>query len=165
MKRGEIYYIEKFSRATGSEQQSGRPAIIVSNDKCNENSEVLEVVFLTTRPKTDLPTHVDIRSSVKPSIALCEQISSVSTSRFGEYVGKCGDDEMQMIDAALEISLGLNVRACKAEKTAPEHRQTTGSSDKGAAEELRLELLKAQTERDTLGRLYAEMLERTVAVK
>lgn len=38
MKRGEIYYIESAYRETGSEQRGGRPAVIVSNDKNNENS-------------------------------------------------------------------------------------------------------------------------------
>lgn len=43
MKRGEIYYIESTYRETGSEQRGGRPAVIVSNDKNNENSELAAV--------------------------------------------------------------------------------------------------------------------------
>ena len=66
MKRGEIYYIESTYRETGSEQRGGRPAVIVSNDKNNENSEVVEVVYMTTKPKNDLPTHVFIRSALSP---------------------------------------------------------------------------------------------------
>lgn len=50
MRRGEIYYIESTYRETGSEQRGGRPAVIVSNDKNNENSEVVEVVYMTTKP-------------------------------------------------------------------------------------------------------------------
>ena len=78
MKRGEIYYIESTYRETGSEQRGGRPAVIVSNDKNNENSEVVEVVYMTTKPKNDLPTHVFIRSALSPSTVLCEQVNSVS---------------------------------------------------------------------------------------
>lgn len=55
MKRGEIYYIESTYRETGSEQRGGRPAVIVSNDKNNENSEVVEVVYMTTKPKKRPP--------------------------------------------------------------------------------------------------------------
>lgn len=58
MKRGEIYYIESTYRETGSEQRGGRPAVIVSNDKNNENSEVVEVVYMTTKPKNDLPMRI-----------------------------------------------------------------------------------------------------------
>ena len=110
MKRGEIYYIEKGYNEVGSEQRTGRPAIIVSNDKCNEHSAVVEVVYLTTQPKSDLPTHIDIRSTPKTSVALCEQISSVSKERIGQYVGQCSEYEMLMLEAALEISLGIESR-------------------------------------------------------
>lgn len=88
MKRGEIYYIESTYREIGSEQRGGRPAVIVSNDKNNENSEVVEVVYMTTKPKNDLPTHVFIRSALSPSTVLCEQVNSVSTKRIGTLIGK-----------------------------------------------------------------------------
>jgi len=88
MKRGEIYYIESTYRETGSEQRGGRPAVIVSNDKNNENSEVVEVVYMTTKPKNDLPTHVFIRSALSPSTVLCEQVNSVSVKRIGTLIGK-----------------------------------------------------------------------------
>lgn len=85
MKRGQIYYIESNHQEIGSEQRAGRPAVIVSNDKNNENSTTVEVVYMTTQPKNDLPTHVFIRSSLRPSTVLCEQIYSVSTERLGTY--------------------------------------------------------------------------------
>ena len=114
MRRGDIHYIME-GRYTGSEQIAGRPAVIVSNDKCNLHSPVVEIVFLTTKPKTDLPTHVSIRSTVKPSIALCEQITSVSTERLGDYAGTCTPQEMQAINNALLISLALNLETPPAE--------------------------------------------------
>ena len=46
--RGQIYYIHP-QEVVGSEQEGGRPAVIVSNDVCNEHSRVVEVVFLTTK--------------------------------------------------------------------------------------------------------------------
>lgn len=106
--RGNIYYItNNNSPIVGSEQASGRPAIVVSNDKNNNHSSVLEVVYLTTQPKTYLPTHVKITSSSKPSTALCEQVYSISVDRVGNWCGECTAEEMEQIDAALIISLGL----------------------------------------------------------
>lgn len=105
--KGDIYYIEKY-QTYGSEQQSARPAIVVSNNKCNESSAVVEVVYLTTQPKTDLPTHVTIRSTGRTSTALCEQIASVSVDRIGNYIATVSDDEMINIDIALMVSLGLS---------------------------------------------------------
>lgn len=104
--RGEIYYINKFP-TNGSEQEPGRPAVIVSNDKNNETAETVEVVYLTTRPKKELPTHVSVCGTGIPSTALCEQISTVSVDRVGSYRGKCVKSEMEAIDTAMMVSLGL----------------------------------------------------------
>lgn len=150
MKRGEIYYIEKSPSfaASGSEMYAGRPAVIVSNEANNVNSRVLEVVYLTTQPKTDLPTHVVIRSAKKNSIAICEQVTSVCVDRFGDYIGTCTDLEMQQIDIALAISLGID---CECSGFVEMHE--TASNDA---------LVRLETERDVYKKLYEQMLERTV---
>ena len=54
--RGDIFYVNP-SETVGSEQRSGRPAIIVSNPLCNEHSPVVEVVYLTCQYKKPMPTH------------------------------------------------------------------------------------------------------------
>lgn len=46
IKRGEMFYISRGGVSyNGSEQHSDRPAVVVSNDKNNENSNVVEVVL------------------------------------------------------------------------------------------------------------------------
>ena len=82
IKRGEMFYISRGGASyNGSEQHSDRPAVVVSNNKNNENSNVVEIVYMTTQPKTDLPTHVTVRSTGRISTVLCEQVYSVSTER------------------------------------------------------------------------------------
>ena len=108
--RGDIFYVHKSNPITGSEQDAGRPAIIVSNDIGNKYSGNVEVVFLTTQEKKPLPTHVDIICKV-PSVALCEQVFTVSKDRLGELIRTCADGEMKEIDNALMISLGLDAVA------------------------------------------------------
>lgn len=105
--RGDIFYIHR-EETVGSEQHSGRPAIIVSNAECNENSSVVEIVFLTCKHKRPMPTHVKIESIGRRSTALCEQITSVDVCRLGDYKGHVTDEEMRQIDAALMCSLGLH---------------------------------------------------------
>lgn len=107
MKRGEIYYIAPSPAVTGSEQVGGRPGIIVSNDIGNKHSAVVEVVYTTTQIKRPLPTHVEITSTPRKSLALCEQIITVAKQRVGEYVGKLSEKEMELVNRALAISLGL----------------------------------------------------------
>lgn len=104
--RGDIFYVNR-SETIGAEQQSGRPAIIVSNPECNEHSPVVEVVYLTCKNKKHLPTHVRIESAGRRSTALCEQITSVDVSRLGDYKGHLTDSEAELVDIALMRSLGI----------------------------------------------------------
>lgn len=108
IRRGDIFYISRYP-TTGSEQEAGRPGIIVSNEANNLHSGTVEVVYLTTQPKPDLPTHVSIDSAPRPSRALCEQVTTVSVERLGNYIGRLTDREMTQIDTALLISLDLTV--------------------------------------------------------
>ncbi len=182
IKRGEMFYISRGGVPySGSEQHSDRPAVVVSNDKNNENSNVVEVVYMTTQPKTDLPTHVTVRSTGRPSTVLCEQVYSVSTERIGTYIGECSDKEMENIDIALMISLQLDGNM----KTSKKYNETI----KEQQEEIDLyrkkiqamqealkekenekpeitasseETIRLQTERDTYKTMYEQLLNRLV---
>ena len=166
---------------SGSEQHSDRPAVVVSNDKNNENSNVVEVVYMTTQPKTDLPTHVTVRSTGRPSTVLCEQVYSVSTERIGTYIGECSDKEMENIDIALMISLQLSGggKASKqynetiqkqqeeieyyrnkiqAMQQSLEEKETEKPQE--AAGEASETVVRLETERDTYKALYEQLFER-----
>ncbi len=104
--RGDIFNIYKANTATGSEYDGGRPAVVVSNDKCNMFSNCIEVVFLTSQEKKPLPTHVSVLCKV-PSTALCESVTTVSKERIGEYIKQCTEEEMNRIEEAMMISLGI----------------------------------------------------------
>ena len=110
MKRGEIYYINSIYNEEGSEQRAGRPAVIVSNDKNNECSGTVEVVYMTTKPKNDLPTHVFTRSAREPSTILCEQITTVSKDRVGDYYGSLAENELQILDKCAGDLAGAGLR-------------------------------------------------------
>ena len=141
MNRGDIYYIARDDHEVGSEQHANRPAVIVSNNTNNQRSETVEVVYLTTQPKTNLPTHVRITSATRPSTVLCEQISTVSKGRVTEKLGTVTDQEMAEIDRALATSLDLN-------KVNPV----------GDIVEAYSQMLRAQAERDVYRKLYTDLL-------
>ena len=107
IKRGDIYYIRDTRQSIGSEQRADRPAVIVSNDANNKHSGVYEVVYMTTQPKTDLPTHFITHSALKPSTVLCEQISSVYEERIGEWIGTLTPEEMEMLNKCLAVSVAI----------------------------------------------------------
>ena len=158
MKKGEIYYIGHSPNYLGSEQAGGRPAIIVSNNANNSHSTVYEVVYLTSQDKTPLPTHVTIRSSNRVSTALCEQVSSISVDRFGDYIGKVTEEEMKALNIALMISFDLSepvdTHIKMAEKVQEPPVQEVVTVDEA--------IIKAQVERDTYKRLYEQILDKFI---
>lgn len=174
--RGEIYYINNGSSGQiGSEIKKDRPEIIVSNDANNKYSSVVEVVFLTSKPKKELPTHVTIRSTGRMSVALCEEPAAISTERINNYICKASDKEMENIDIALMIALGINMT--KEMQQSMEDILTGKIASGGALPVQQLtvppmpavkepkkedgqELLKAQTERDIFKKLYEDTLQK-----
>lgn len=159
VQRGQIFYIDYAGYTTGSEQQAGRPAIIVSNDINNRNSQTVEVVYLTTQPKNDLPTHTTIRSSTRTSTALCEQINTVSIDRVGNYVGECTPEEMAMVDACLLISLGLKTTIEEPDEEPETITECPPSTDVENTEHT-ITKLKAQLE--TYKELYNDLLKKII---
>ena len=135
--RGDIYYVNH-TKSVGSEQRSGRPAVIVSNDTNNKNSRVVEVVYLTTRHKPNMLTHVSIHSTGMESTALCEQVHTVDCERLGSFCGRASRDEMERINAALLVSLGLSSAA------------RSGENDE--------RLISMQARLDTLQEMYDKLL-------
>lgn len=182
IKRGEMFYISRGGASyNGSEQHSDRPAVVVSNNKNNENSNVVEIVYMTTQPKTDLPTHVTVRSTGRISTVLCEQVYSVSTERIGTYIGECSDKEMENIDIALMISLQLdgNMKTSKKyNETIKEQQEEIDfyrkkiqamqealkekENEKPEITASSEETIRLQTERDTYKTMYEQLLNRLV---
>ena len=165
----------------GSEQFADRPAVVVSNDENNKHSGVIEVVYMTTQPKTDLPTHVTVRSTGRLSTVLCEQVSSVSTDRVNNYIGQVSEQEMKNIDIALMISLQLSGGG----KTSKQYNETIQKQQEEieyyrnkiqamqqSLEEKKVEkpqeaageaseiVVRLETELDTYNALYEQLFER-----
>ena len=107
--RGEVFYIISTHNTVGSEQKSGRPAVIVSNNTNNDHSSCVEICYMTLQEKTPLPTHVFFgRGQCINSTILCEQVTTVSKERLGDYVCTLPDDVMDEVDRAIVVSLGLD---------------------------------------------------------
>lgn len=153
--RGDIFYVFKYD-TVGSEQESGRPGIIVSNDSNNSCSNTVEVVYLTTQPKKDLPTHVTTRATGVVSTVLCEQITTVSIDRLGKYVGAITDDDMTKIEEAMAVSIGISI------EPTPE---TKVDSTKAVESSNSQSLMKVEIERDMYKNLYEQLLTKITGGK
>lgn len=107
LKRGDVVFVQMgLTKTVGAECHAGRPAVVVSNDIGNKHSDAVEVVYLTSQGKKELPTHCMIKARVL-STALCEQVTTISKDRISDYIRTCTETEMKKIDRCLKVSLGL----------------------------------------------------------
>ena len=107
--RGEVYYIKAHpDTSVGSEQKAGRPAVVVSNNTNNKHSPTVEICYLTLQEKPPLPTHVFVdKGACINSTIMCEQITTISVTRLGDYMCRLSDSLMEKVDKACMISLGI----------------------------------------------------------
>ena len=110
--RGEIYYAD-LSPVVGSEQGGVRPVLVLQNNIGNKHSPTVVVAAITSRfGKPKLPTHVRVGSEhlEKDSIVLLEQIRTIDKRRIAEYIGEATAVEMELIENALLVSVGMDRR-------------------------------------------------------
>lgn len=157
IKRGDIYYIRDTRQSIGSEQGTDRPAVIISNNANNRYSAVYEVVYMTTQPKTDLPTHFITASALRPSTVLCEQISSVYEDRIGEQIGTLTPEEMKTLDRCLAVSVGI--RAAESTEDIESLRQQLETTEEKLAE-MGTQLWQAESQRQTYKEMYEFLLNK-----
>lgn len=169
--RGEIFYIT-FKEQIGSEQQGGRPVIVVSNEICNKFSPIVTVVPLTTKDKKPLPTHVKLNIEGLPvyGTILCEQVQTVSQYRLSSYVGEVDKHVMHEIEKALCVQLDITTKAAETEtiqappvvkevvKEVVKVDNAAVDKLKSELEQAKLALVKAQERERVFRELYEEML-------
>lgn len=154
VKRGDIFYItySKNFNDSYSYDTTGRPGVIVSDDHLNRGSEYVEVVYLTTKIKRDMPTHVDVFCKTS-STALCETIHTVEKDRIGTYVRTVSDEEMEGIERGLRRSLGMNVPVTSVNDAEPDNDMELASMQKE---------IQLTAERDMFKKLYEDLLSKVV---
>lgn len=109
IKRGELYYAD-LRPVVGSEQGGIRPVLIVQNDTGNKHSPTTIVTILTTKNKTNLPTHVMIHSDKinglkTDSTVELEQMRTIDKSRIKDRIGCLCKEDLDNVLNALKISL------------------------------------------------------------
>jgi len=102
---------------SGSLQSGRRPVLIVSNDKNNRYSNVLNVIPMTTKMnKRNLPCHVEIYDYEKfglnaPSTIMVEQLTVVDKKDLMFRIGKINDDRILMdICDAMAVQFPVLIR-------------------------------------------------------
>ena len=101
VKCGEIWMANLPSQ-DGSIQGGHRPVFVISNDKNNKHSTVINAIPLTTKMnKRNLPCHVEIWDHKKygltaPSTLLIEQLTTIQKENLRYYMGEIDDTDVLM---------------------------------------------------------------------
>lgn len=110
--RGDIF-MANLGQALGSEQGGIRPVIIIQNNIGNHFSPTTIVAPITTKlNKTSLPTHVTLSKADgldALSIVMLEQIRIIDKKRLINKRGCISHEEMQYLNKALLVSVGLYI--------------------------------------------------------
>jgi len=107
IKRGDIYWVN-LDDAEGYETKNIRPCLVVSNDIQNRIGKRVMIAPLTSNIKKKYPFEV-IVGKLKSKVML-DQVRVVTISRLKKKVSWLIKEEMEMIDLALHVALGI--RTC-----------------------------------------------------
>ncbi len=106
MRRGEVWWVT-LTTGTGGEIRKSRPAVIVSNDAANQHANRVQVVPVSSKVEKLYPCEAPIAVQGRANKAMADQIMTVGKERLTGRVGMVTADELQRIEAALRLQLGL----------------------------------------------------------
>ena len=107
MNRGEVWWVG-FNPSVGGEIRKPRPALIVSNDAANEFLNRVQVIPLTSRIDRLYPSEAYVTLRGATQKAMADQLTTVSKVRLSRIVGRVTRSEMQRVEAAIRVQLGLD---------------------------------------------------------
>lgn len=108
MNKGEIYYVSKEALSSNKYTITpGRPAIIVNTASVASIENTVTVIYLTSKPKMESPTHFVTHCGGVTGTALCETISTVDKANVGKFIGKISEREMEMLNNSLRAMFDL----------------------------------------------------------
>jgi len=113
IKRGDIYLAELIG-GKGSEMKMIRPVVIIQNNLGNKYSPCCTVIPLTSKVnKRWMPTHTTLHKTKclsTLSVALTEQITTISKERLTKFIGSIHPSELIECENALMIQLGIRCK-------------------------------------------------------
>ena len=103
--RGDIHRLRAPRDVRGSEQRGGRYAVIVQSDDLLLSTLLVAPTSRSAAPRIFRPT---ISIGGEQTQVLAEQTTAVAAERLGGLVGHVSLAELQEIDAALRLTIGLD---------------------------------------------------------
>ena len=105
-RRGDVYW-GALDPAVGTEIKKTRPAVVVSNNSCNQFGTRVFVMPLTSNVESLFPGEAGVIVKGKPARAIGDQIRSLDKSRLRAKIETLNAKQLKAVDDALRITLNL----------------------------------------------------------
>ena len=102
LRPSEVYWLE--SEAKGHEQRGRRPVLVVTDTRLTSLG-LAWVVPLTTTDR-GWPLHVRVHVGDDVSVAVCEQLRSVSVERLSRMIGTVAYDDLVEVRSVIRSIVG-----------------------------------------------------------
>jgi mRNA interferase MazF len=106
MRGGEVWWVA-LDPTIGGEIGKTRPAVIVSNDRSNRETNRVQIVPVTSSKRRIYPSEalVSLEGSLSKTVA--DQIRTVDKRRLLAFMDRISDAEMRAVEDAVRLQLGL----------------------------------------------------------
>lgn len=105
MNRGDVYWVNL--DPVGSEIKKRRPCVLIGATPINAVRHTVVVVPLSTTAKAHPPLTIQMHSTEKPAVAICDQIRAVDKSRLINKMGQLSSKELESLEEGLRQVLVL----------------------------------------------------------
>ncbi|MGP8251807.1 MAG: type II toxin-antitoxin system PemK/MazF family toxin [Terracidiphilus sp.] len=109
IERGGVYWVN-FDPAMGGEIQKTRPAIVVSNDAANAALNRVQVIPISSKTDRVYPGEAIVEVRGERRKAMADQLTTASKLRFGAKLDLLSAEDMDRVEAAIAVQLGLQLK-------------------------------------------------------